>query len=90
MRKKSRTDTISIIITFVEHVRRISFFIFNLAHGWEPSCKFLGKPIPSEPFPHLNDTEDFKGRIAKVNLVGITIFSIGVTVASMLALAFYY
>ena len=22
--------------------------------GWEPICKFLGKPIPDQPFPHEN------------------------------------
>ncbi|KAI8632921.1 P-loop containing nucleoside triphosphate hydrolase protein [Xylariaceae sp. FL1651] len=29
----------------------------DLAGGWEPLCKFLGKPIPDEPFPRLNDRE---------------------------------
>jgi hypothetical protein len=23
--------------------------------GWEPLCKFLGKPVPDVPFPHMND-----------------------------------
>lgn len=22
--------------------------------GWEPLCKFLGKPVPDTPFPHAN------------------------------------
>lgn len=22
--------------------------------GWEPICKFLGKPVPNQPFPHEN------------------------------------
>jgi hypothetical protein len=22
--------------------------------GWEPLCKFLGKPIPNQPFPRVN------------------------------------
>nr|XP_039273574.1 uncharacterized protein LOC120347597 [Styela clava] len=26
----------------------------NLSDGWEPLCKFLGKPIPNVPFPHKN------------------------------------
>lgn len=29
--------------------------IFKLSDGWEPLCKFLGKPIPEKPFPHLNE-----------------------------------
>lgn len=28
--------------------------IWNVKDGWEPMCKFLGKPIPAEPFPHDN------------------------------------
>lgn len=25
-----------------------------IGDGWEPLCKFLGKPIPDEEFPHVN------------------------------------
>jgi len=28
--------------------------VFKVSDGWEPLCKFLGKPIPSEEFPHKN------------------------------------
>lgn len=28
---------------------------FDVKQGWEPLCKFLGKPIPSQPFPHVKD-----------------------------------
>jgi hypothetical protein len=27
--------------------------------GWEPICERLGVPVPAEPFPHTNSTEDF-------------------------------
>lgn len=30
--------------------------------GWEPICERLGVPVPSDPFPHTNSTEDFLGR----------------------------
>jgi hypothetical protein len=26
--------------------------VFNFQDGWEPLCKFLGFPVPDEPFPH--------------------------------------
>ena len=29
--------------------------VMELSEGWKPLCKFLGKPIPMVPFPHLND-----------------------------------
>ena len=28
--------------------------------GWEPLCERLGVPVPDEPFPHTNSTEDFR------------------------------
>jgi hypothetical protein len=32
--------------------------------GWGPLCKMLGVPVPAEPFPHANTTEEFKARVA--------------------------
>jgi len=28
--------------------------------GWEPLCNALGVPVPDEPFPHVNTTEEFR------------------------------
>lgn len=28
--------------------------VFEVKDGWEPLCKFLGAPVPNEPFPHEN------------------------------------
>eukprot|EP00039_Didymoeca_costata_P016432 m.295144 g.295144 ORF g.295144 m.295144 type:complete len:251 (+) comp16393_c6_seq2:247-999(+) len=36
--------------------------VFNVKQGWEPLCKFLGKPIPDEPFPHVNSSEEMMKR----------------------------
>jgi hypothetical protein len=30
--------------------------------GWEPLCQALQLPVPDEPFPHLNTTEDWQQR----------------------------
>jgi hypothetical protein len=30
--------------------------------GWQPLCAALGVEVPSEPFPHLNTTEEFLRR----------------------------
>jgi len=32
--------------------------IWNVKNGWEPLCKFLDKPIPSNPIPHENKSGD--------------------------------
>ena len=31
--------------------------------GWEPLCKALGVPVPSEPYPHTNTREEFVARL---------------------------
>ncbi|KKA24314.1 NAD dependent epimerase/dehydratase, partial [Rasamsonia emersonii CBS 393.64] len=28
---------------------------FRVQDGWEPLCQFLGKEVPDEPFPHVNE-----------------------------------
>lgn len=33
--------------------------------GWKPICDALGLPVPDEPFPHVNTTEDFATRFAQ-------------------------
>lgn len=32
--------------------------------GWAPICAALKLPVPSEPFPHVNTTDEFKARVA--------------------------
>ncbi len=42
-----------------EHVRRTvpkdKLLDFQPADGWAPLCAFLGKQVPSGPFPHVNE-----------------------------------
>jgi Sulfotransferase domain len=33
---------------------------YRTGDGWEPLCEKLGLPVPSEPYPHLNTTEEFR------------------------------
>lgn len=40
--------------------------VFDVSQGWEPLCAFLGKPVPGEPFPHVNDSQEFGKLIRKV------------------------
>lgn len=35
---------------------------WKASDGWAPLCKALGVPIPNEPFPRLNSTEEFLER----------------------------
>jgi len=53
---------------------------FSVQEGWEPLCKFLNVPIPSVPFPRVNDTEAFKQGLAQQKREGWTLM-FGCTVA---------
>ena len=28
--------------------------------GWAPICRALGMPLPDQPFPHVNTTDEFR------------------------------
>ncbi len=34
--------------------------VWQTGDGWEPICDALGLPVPDEPFPHVNTTEQFR------------------------------
>jgi hypothetical protein len=46
----------------IENVRRVvpkeNLLEFQPGQGWHPLCEFLGKPVQSGPYPHLNDAQD--------------------------------
>ncbi|KAK3111900.1 hypothetical protein LTR53_012394 [Teratosphaeriaceae sp. CCFEE 6253] len=49
--------------TYLAHnarVKRVTpaerLLVFDLADGWEPLCKHLGKAVPNVPFPRVNET----------------------------------
>ncbi len=37
--------------------------VWSVKDGWGPLCAFLGLDVPAAPFPRLNDSEEFRGRI---------------------------
>ncbi len=41
--------------------------VFEAVQGWEPLCAFLGLPVPKEPFPHINSTDEFKKMLAQMS-----------------------
>jgi hypothetical protein len=34
--------------------------VWNPQDGWEPLCELLELPVPEQPLPHVNDTENFQ------------------------------
>ncbi len=47
---------------------------YNVKQGWEPLCKFLGKEIPDEPFPHVNEKAEFLRNMRKFKRIINIIF----------------
>ncbi|KAK9709244.1 hypothetical protein K7432_009162 [Basidiobolus ranarum] len=66
-RFKDKEWTINQFKQHIEEVKRTipadKLLVFEVKEGWEPLCKFLGKPVPDEPFPHVNDTNEMKERL---------------------------
>jgi hypothetical protein len=58
---KNKEMTLKAYHAWNERMRAIipadRLLVFKVTEGWDPLCKFLGVPKPSEPFPHANDTE---------------------------------
>jgi Sulfotransferase domain len=51
--------------------------IFTVDQGWEPLCKFLGVPVPAEPFPNVNDRAQVKKVIAGMAVGAYVTLAIG-------------
>lgn len=57
------------ITVFEQHTKNVvraipadRLLIFRVREGWQPLCEFLGKPVPDEPFPKVNSTQEFQDR----------------------------
>ena len=42
------------------HVPKERLLVHDLGDGWEPLCRHLGAPVPSEPYPSRNNAGEFK------------------------------
>ena len=52
--------------------------VFDVKQGWEPLCKFLGKPVPDTPFPHVNDASQMVKLYRIKNSIGYALVAVGV------------
>ncbi|WP_119084657.1 sulfotransferase family protein [Altererythrobacter sp. B11] len=44
----------------IERAPADRLLIYEVKQGWEPLCEFLGVPVPAEPFPRVNSSEDMQ------------------------------
>jgi len=70
-RFEDRAFAISVFEAHNEAVKREipaeRLLVYEVAAGWGPLCAFLGRPVPDEPFPHVNSRDEFKGMLARAN-----------------------
>ena len=62
--------------------------VYEVKEGWAPLCDFLGVEVPDRPFPHLNDTEAFRGWVRRIRLLTTVALTIGVLLAGLVVLHF--
>jgi hypothetical protein len=48
----------------IEAIPKERLLVYEVGHGWEPLCAFLGAPVPTTPFPHVNTRADFEAMLA--------------------------
>lgn len=60
---------------------------YKLGSGWEPLCAFLGKSVPDEPFPHLNESKDLKAMFERFGLKALKHSAFNVSLALTVIIA---
>ena len=91
----------NIIRAYNEHIETVirecpeeKLLVFKATDGWEPLCKFLGKPVPDVPYPNVNDSAEFQWGVIGLNITGWIItgfFGVLLTTATiLLCLAWHY
>jgi hypothetical protein len=63
-------DKAHVIDVYLKHNQQVKdevppekLLVFESSQGWAPLCGFLGVPVPDEPYPRVNTTEDFKAMV---------------------------
>ena len=52
--------------------------IFDVREGWQPLCAFLEVPVPEEPFPRGNDTQEMMVRLRTMKRNSFLLWSLAV------------
>jgi hypothetical protein len=63
--------------------------LFGVHDGWEPLCRFLGRPVPPIDFPTGNDVETFHRRLAS-GVLAMFYFHVARVSKGLLLLALIY
>lgn len=67
-----------------DHIERVKsavpaakLLVYSADQGWEPLCHFLDVPVPSKPFPNINDRAAMKKIIAKISRGAYAVIAVG-------------
>jgi hypothetical protein len=87
MLKGTMEDRARAIAQYKQHIEDVKaavppdkLLVFTVDQGWKPLCKFLGLPIPSTPFPNVNDRADVKKIINDITKGAYVILGAGAVV----------
>ncbi|QIN78588.1 sulfotransferase family protein [Rubrobacter marinus] len=71
-----------------ERVPAGRLLVYSVKQGWGPLCEFLGVEEPAgRPFPHLNDTKSFLGKVRRRFVLPVAVPVVGLALASLGLLA---
>ncbi|MGH8518514.1 MAG: sulfotransferase family protein [Panacagrimonas sp.] len=73
------------IDTLRKEVPADRLLVFTVTEGWGPLCEFLGVPVPSTPFPNVNDRPAFEKIKAGINRGAYMILGLGAIVVAIAA-----
>lgn len=83
----SKENVIKCYKEHVEYVKRVcpkeKLFLFDIKDGWGPLCEFLGKPVPNEPFPNVNESAHFQSMADRMNMAGHVVNILGLGIPSL-------
>jgi len=63
--------------------------VFEVKEGYAPLCKFLGVPVPDEPYPNVNDTKEQQARHGHMKKVCLLIWSVATAAVGTAAYFLY-
>ncbi|HEY0700183.1 MAG TPA: sulfotransferase [Micromonospora sp.] len=74
----------------LEHVPADRLLVYEVAQGWQPLCEFLGVDVPDEPFPLVNQGDEFRARQRRLLVRGSRVpAAVLATLVALLLLALF-
>jgi hypothetical protein len=78
------------IETFERHNEKVEqsvspekLLVYEVKEGWGPLCEFLGVEVPDKPFPQLNDSAVFRGRIRRIRTLTVATLALCLSLAGL-------